>query len=65
MIWPWEYHKMLEIPTVAQKKFAFISFADPGLSTHLGSRIQGSKRHRISDPDPQHWHLPETMRRAK
>ncbi len=22
--------------------------------THLGSRIQGSKRHRIPDPDPQH-----------
>jgi hypothetical protein len=20
-----------------------------------GSRIQGSKRHRIPDPDPQHW----------
>jgi hypothetical protein len=31
---------------------------DPGsgcwLSTHSGSRIQGSKRHRIPDPDPQH-----------
>ncbi len=31
---------------------------DPGsgcwLSTHPGSRIQGSKRHRIPDPDPQH-----------
>ncbi len=25
---------------------------------HLGSRIriQGSKKHRISDPDPQHWY---------
>jgi hypothetical protein len=23
--------------------------------THSGSRIQGSKRHRIPDPDPQHW----------
>jgi hypothetical protein len=22
-----------------------------------GSRIQGSKRHRIPDPDPQHWYL--------
>ncbi len=21
----------------------------------LGSQIQGSKRHRIPDPDPQHW----------
>jgi hypothetical protein len=26
--------------------------------THSGSRIQGSKRHRIPDPDPQHWYLP-------
>ncbi len=25
--------------------------------THPGSRIQGSKRHRIPDPDPQHWFL--------
>ena len=25
--------------------------------THSGSRIQGSKRHRIPDPDPQHWFL--------
>ncbi len=24
------------------------------LSTHPGSRVQGSKRHRIPDPDPQH-----------
>jgi hypothetical protein len=23
--------------------------------TYSGSRIQGSKRHRIPDPDPQHW----------
>jgi hypothetical protein len=23
--------------------------------TYFGSRIQGSKRHRIPDPDPQHW----------
>jgi hypothetical protein len=23
--------------------------------TYSGSRIQGSKRHRIQDPDPQHW----------
>jgi hypothetical protein len=22
---------------------------------YSGSRIQGSKRHRIPDPDPQHW----------
>ncbi len=25
--------------------------------TYSGSRIQGSKRHRIPDPDPQHWPL--------
>jgi hypothetical protein len=23
--------------------------------TYSGSRIQGSKKHRIPDPDPQHW----------
>ncbi len=29
---------------------------DPGSGkTYSGSRIQGSKRHRIPDPDPQHW----------
>jgi hypothetical protein len=30
---------------------------DPGCSTRIRirSRIKGSKRHRISDPDPQHW----------
>ncbi len=27
------------------------------LSTIPGSRIQGSKRHRIPDPDPQHWYF--------
>ncbi len=27
------------------------------LSTHPGSRIQGSTRHQIPDPDPQHWLL--------
>jgi len=27
---------------------------DPG-KTYSGSRIQGSKRHRIPEPDPQHW----------
>jgi hypothetical protein len=35
----------------------FLPIPDPDaeLSTHPGSRIQGSKRHRIPDPDPQHW----------
>jgi hypothetical protein len=35
---------------------------DPG-KTYSGSRIQGSKRHRIPDPDPQHCggtHYPDT-----
>jgi hypothetical protein len=27
---------------------------------HSGSRIQGSKRYRIPDPDPQHWYLVST-----
>jgi hypothetical protein len=27
--------------------------------TYSGSRIQGSKRHRIPDPDPQHCHKSE------
>jgi hypothetical protein len=39
---------------------------------YSGSRIQGSKRHRIPDPDPQHWimilgsaTLPITLKREK
>ncbi len=32
----------------------FIPDPDLDLFTHLGSRIQGSKWHRIPDPDPQH-----------
>jgi hypothetical protein len=28
---------------------------DPGGQKGTGSRIQGSKRHQIPDPDPQHW----------
>jgi hypothetical protein len=33
--------------------------------TYSGSRIQGSKRHRVPDPDPQHWfeHSPDNLRR--
>jgi hypothetical protein len=35
---------------------------DPGSEkTYSGSRIQGSKRHRIPDPDPQHWIRSETL----
>ncbi len=29
--------------------------------TYSGSRIQGSKRHRIPDPDPQHWFATRLM----
>jgi hypothetical protein len=42
-------------------KLSKIWFWDPGSEiqdpekTYSGSRIQGSKRHRIPDPDPQHW----------
>ncbi len=25
--------------------------------TYSGSRIQGSKRHQMPDPDPQHWYF--------
>jgi hypothetical protein len=39
-------------------KFSKIWIWDPGSGKNLfripGSRIQGSKRHRIPDPDPQH-----------
>ena len=30
--------------------------------TYTGSRIQGSKRHRIPDPDPQHWFKEESKK---
>jgi hypothetical protein len=32
--------------------------------TCSGSRIQGPKRHRIPDPDPQHWLLPVSCHQA-
>ncbi len=35
----------------------FIPDPDPDFFTHPGSRIQGSKRHRILDPDSQHWYF--------
>jgi hypothetical protein len=44
------------------KKFSICSqiygfgIRDPGPEKNL-SRIQGSKRHRIPDPDPQHWNI--------
>ncbi len=47
-------------------KDIFTSVVDPGVSPGSRilflsipwSRIQGSKRHRIPGPDPQHWYLP-------
>ncbi len=47
----------------------FIPDPDPDFFTHPGSRIQGSKRHRVPDPDPQRWwqgkvkwrHLPQNQ----
>jgi hypothetical protein len=38
----------------SQKKGFGIRIRDPG-KTYSGSWIQGSNRHRIPDPDPQHW----------
>jgi hypothetical protein len=46
---------------IVKKLFKIWSW-DPGSEirdpekTYSGSRIQGSKRHRIPDPDPQHWY---------
>jgi hypothetical protein len=57
-------------PKKAKKWFLSSKKYDPGCSSRIpdpdddflpswcpdpGSRIQGSKRHPISDPDPQHW----------
>ncbi len=45
----------------SQKKFSLISSQKYGFwlcdleKTFIGSWIQGSKRHRIPDSDPQHW----------
>jgi hypothetical protein len=52
------------IPKKAKKWFLSSKKYDPGCSSrirmltfsHPGSRIQGSKRHPIPDPDPQHWY---------
>jgi hypothetical protein len=38
IIWPWDPGSEIQDPE----------------KTYFGSRIQGSKRHRIPDPDPQH-----------
>jgi hypothetical protein len=48
-------------------KLSKICIWDPGSEirdpekTYSGSRIQGSKRHRIPDPDPQHWLPPSQV----
>ncbi len=39
--------------SLSSQKYGF-GIRDPE-NTYSGSRIQGSKRHRIPDPDPQHW----------
>ena len=58
------FQRIVEVFT--QKIFNMLSniwIWDPGSEirdpekTYSGSRIQGSKRHRIPDPDPQHWPL--------
>jgi hypothetical protein len=51
------FQRIIEVFT--QKNFTILSkiwfgIRDPE-KTYSGSRIQGSKRHRIPDPDPQHW----------
>jgi hypothetical protein len=62
-IWA-NFQRIVEVFT--QKTFNMLSniwvwdpgsgIRDPGSGkTYSGSRIQGSKRHRIPDPDPQHW----------
>ncbi len=60
-IWA-NFQRIVEVFT--QKIFNMLSTIwvwDPGSEirdpekTYFGSRIQGSKRHRIPDPDPQHW----------
>jgi hypothetical protein len=52
-IWSWDPGSEIRDPRSGIR--------DPGSEirdlekTYSGSRIQGSKRHRIPDPDPQHW----------
>jgi hypothetical protein len=54
------FHRIIELFTkkICQKALQNMvlgsGIRDPE-KTHSGSRIQGSKRHRIPDPDPQHW----------
>jgi hypothetical protein len=52
------FERIIELFTqklsLSSQKYGF-GIRDPG-KTHSGSRVQGSKRHRIPDPDPQHWY---------
>jgi hypothetical protein len=55
-IWA-NFQRIIELFTqklsLSSQKYGF-GIRDPE-KTYSGSRIQGSKRHRIQDPDPQHW----------
>jgi hypothetical protein len=55
-IWPIFKELLKFLPkkfSLCSQKYGF-GIRDPGSGKNL-SRIQGSKRHRIPDPDPQHW----------
>jgi hypothetical protein len=64
-IWA-NFQRIIELFTkqIVKKLFKIWSW-DPGSEirdpekTHSGSPIQGSKRHRIPDPDPQHCSFPK------
>jgi hypothetical protein len=45
-----------KIVTMLSKIWVWVGIRDPE-KTYSGSRIQGSKRHRIPDPDPQHCYI--------
>ncbi len=49
------YNFLLKKFSLCSQKYRF-RIRDPE-KTYSGSRIQGSKRHRIPVPDPQHWTL--------
>ncbi len=46
--------RIMELFTVFTQKMSLVSEIRDPEKTYSGSRIQGSKRHRIPDPDPQH-----------
>ncbi len=51
-IWA-NFQRIIELFTL--KNMALGSGIRDPEKTYSGSRIPGSKRHRIPDPDPQHW----------